>query len=143
MPSDFGAFALHRQRIRVVEPEGTQHLDAVGRERRIQLRGLRCRVELQDRAREGAGVFDVNIDLAVLERLVADQRAAKAESALDFIARVLQQLRDDFAEQIPLVEVLTADDDALGRERLLHGADQRERGDHALHANWSVSSAVT
>ena len=66
----------------------------------------------EDRGQRGAGVLDVDVDLAGRERAVADERAAKIQLASHRQSRLtLDRLRDDLTQNQLLREVLRADDD--------------------------------
>ena len=109
----------NQNRERVAEAERRQHrsagvgvqlADLVEHHARITLNGL-----LEDGGQRGAAVFDVQVDVAGLNRAVADERAAEIEPPIDGKPCVaLDRLRHQLAENHLLGEVLGADDDALG-----------------------------
>ena len=104
----------------LLKPSGAQHRS--GRCRRTAARTLvehRARIALdrllEDGGQRGAAVFDVEIDVAGLNRAVADEGASQIEPPVDRQPRVaLDRLRHQLAENHLLGEVLGADDDALG-----------------------------
>ena len=125
-PARLGGGGRDGQGIRIVEAEGRQHLRAVRRQGRGQ-RGVVRFGNVLDRLRDGAGVFDVDVDVARHQRVVADLRAAEPQLALHREALAGEQLRDDFPQNVGLAEGLAGDDDGFGRGE--HGAG--ERGDHS------------
>src|SRR3954470_19043990 len=134
---------LHCERVRVVEAESMQQLYAVGRQRLVQGARIRCGVEFQDRLRDRTGVFDVDIDVTMSQRVVADQRPAQTELSLDFVPGPLEHLRDYLAEQIALVETLARDDDPFRVPCLDTPRYEREDGQHPPHASRSKRSEST
>ena len=113
------------QRIGVVEAKGGQHLRTVRRQCRGQ-RGVVRFGNVLDRLRNGAGVFDVDVDVARHQRVVADLRAAEPQLALHREALAGEQLRDDFPQNVGLAEGLAGDDDGFGGGE--RGADKRRDG---------------
>ena len=70
---------------------------------------------LEDGGERGAGVFDVGVDAAGDERLLAEIAAGEIEAALDFAgAGGFDFLGEEFAEDDLLGEVFCADDDVRG-----------------------------
>src|SRR5262249_9066640 len=76
-------------------------------------RCIGCGRELQDRGEGGAGVLDVDVELAGAERGVADEGPAQVEATLDAQTRALDGLGEQLAHQALLGEVLGADDDTV------------------------------
>src|SRR5438093_6598155 len=107
-----------RESLRVIARNGAIHAVAIGDERVLQHGGVR-----------GSRVFDVEIDLARRDRVVAHERAAEVKAPLYGEPRApLDLLRHDLAQQIGLGEVLGANHYpvALGASRQQQG-DQAER----------------
>ena len=120
-------FPAHDDRERVVEPERFRQFDA-------ELRGVRLarlpvnlarvvdRLALEDRGEGRARVLDVHVDAARNQRLVAQERPAQIELAVDREPGALDLLRHQLSQDALLGEVLRADYDrgavpAAGRER--------------------------
>ena len=73
---------------------------------------------LEDCGERRAGVFDVGIDAARNERLIADVAAGEVETALDFeTGPGFDLLREQLAEDDLFGEVLCADDGMIGARR--------------------------
>src|SRR5207253_7655712 len=70
-------------------------------------------------------VLDVRVDLPRADRRVADKRPAEVEAPLGLEADALDRLRQQFAEDALLREVLGPDDDALAAAP----AARQQRGD--------------
>ena len=85
---------------------------------------------MEDGRQRGAGVFDIDVDVAGEQRAIADQRAAEIQPAIDRQAGVaLDRLRQQLAEHQLLGEVLRADDDrAAGAARRQHRRRAAARG---------------
>ena len=81
-------------------------------------RGLRIAINglLQYRGECGAGVFNVGVDAAGNQRLMADVTAGEIEAALDLqMCFRFDLLREQLAEDDLLSEILCADDGVFGR----------------------------
>jgi hypothetical protein len=134
MPS-FAAWLLaNRQGIGVVEAERHGHAEAHRREATIDLVERRAGVELQDLARDRAGVLGVDVDRAALERREHDAGVAEARLVLGLHSGANDGPAQDLAEDVALGEALGADlerrilsrSDRRGERR-----DQREKRPHA------------
>src|SRR5262249_35544434 len=89
---------------------------------------------LQHRGERGAGVLDVDVDLARTQSRVAHEGAAEIELAVDGDARPLENLRHQLPEDALLGEVLRPDDHAVSAAAARRGGDQeQERGGDAHH----------
>ena len=112
----------HCKRVAVVEAQRNRHRQPARRQARIQLRQWRHVGQLEDLARDRAGVIGIDIDAAAFERIEQDGRVA--HSALVHgrrSARALCRLRNDLAEDVGLGEALRTDlQRCLGR-RCRHG----------------------
>ncbi len=80
----------------------------------VRLLGVRrdvLRVGVEERGQGGRGVLGVAVDLAGLQGLQGDRLVAQVEVRADVVARGLQALRVDLAEDVLLGEVLRPDGD--------------------------------
>ena len=137
-----GQRARQRQRVGIVEAERRQQFQSKGGDRRVQVVERELRFRLQDRLRQGARVFDVDIDLPRRQGLVADQGPAEPHATLDFEPAGLEQLRRHFPEDVGLVEVLARDDDRLSGRRRRGGQGQQDATDGANHRCVSINRAT-
>ena len=97
--------------------------------------GSRCEGLLEDRGERGAGVFDVGVDAARDQRLMADVAAREIEAALDFeVGFGFDLLSEKFAEDNLLGEVFCADDGVVGARRRAGARMQRDRRDEEARA---------
>ena len=95
--------------------------DAVQRPVRSPLRLL-----AEDRDQSRSRVLGVDVDRSGFQRLEADLRAREAEPALHLeVGAALQELGEHLGEHPALLEVLGADDDAVGG---MEGESEREAG---------------
>src|SRR5439155_20499745 len=75
------------------------------------VRGWTC---FQDRSQRGSGVFGIDIDAAGQNALMRNVGPAQIKTPLDGkMSFVFDLLRDDFAENDLLSEILAADDNAV------------------------------
>src|SRR5581483_10166289 len=82
---------------------------------------------LEDVRERGAGVFGIQIDFARNKSLVREQSSAEIELALDRLVQlVFDMLRDDFAEDQLLGEVLRADHNVIAPPAA--GGEQEDAG---------------
>jgi hypothetical protein len=108
----------------VLERRARQSLDLVPAKLLLALgeRGLRILrnvlgIDLVEVREDRARVLGVGVDVAVLERLEGDHLGPEVELLLDVVARRLERLRVDLAQDELLGEVLRADGDLLAGVR--------------------------
>src|SRR5450432_3137000 len=103
------------------------------------------RLPLEDGGKSGAGVFGVEIDGAAGEGLVGQEGAAQIQLAPDGEAEpALNVLRQDFAQQHLLREILGADHDGRGFARAAAPYKEGQAGDslRSIHSNTSSASTA-
>ena len=97
---------------------------------------------LEDCGERGAGVFDVGVDAAAGEGLLADVAAGEVEAAVDSLGMAFggvdgfDFLGEEFAEDDLLGEVLGADDDARGARRSTGEVKSSRRQQVSESASW-------
>ena len=70
---------------------------------------------MQDRGQRRSGIFDVGVNAAGEQRLLADVTSGEIEAALDAqMGARFQMLRQNFSEKRLLGKILRADDDGVG-----------------------------
>ena len=118
-----GIFKAQRLRDGDVVARGVEAADGVENGLGIPIDGL-----LEDRGEGRAGVFDVGVDAAGDERLMADVTAGEIEAAFNFeIGLGFDLLSEEFTEDYLLGEVFCADDGVVGARGRAGGQQQTGR----------------
>ncbi len=123
-----GRIAPDRKGIGVVEPDRLGHADTALAQDRDDFRARGRRLARQKLMGERPGIFGIGVDIAALQRLPEDPRAAQLAPVTDGEALGFEQVARDLAEHHGFGEFLRADDDVLLRR--VHALRREKRKNH-------------